>query len=81
MPARARRAALGVAGVLGLVLTFIAAKRIGVDNVVANIVRSDLTWVLVATALMCASLFLRASSWFAIARSALADRARCGAAT
>lgn len=67
----ARRAALGVAGVLGAVLTFIAAKRIGVDTVVANVVRSDLTWVLVATALMCASLFLRASSWFSISRSAL----------
>ncbi len=67
----ARRAALGLAGVLGLVLTFIAAKRVGVDTVVTNIVRSDLTWVLVATALMCASLFLRANSWFAIARSAL----------
>ena len=67
----ARRMALGLAGVLGLALTFIAAKRVGVDNVVTNIVRSDLTWVLVATALMCGSLFLRASSWFAIARSAL----------
>jgi phosphatidylinositol alpha-mannosyltransferase len=67
----ARRIALGVAGALGVVLTLVAAKRVGVDNVVTNIVRSDLTWVLVATALMCASLFLRASSWFAIARSAL----------
>jgi phosphatidylinositol alpha-mannosyltransferase len=67
----ARRLALAVAGILGIVLTFIAAKRIGVDNVVSNVVRSDLGWVLVATALMCASLFLRATSWFAIARSAL----------
>ncbi len=67
----ARRAALGLAGVLGAALTFIAAKRIGVDTVVANIVRSDLTWVLIATALMFASLFLRATSWFSIARSAL----------
>ena len=67
----ARRAALGVAAALGVVLSFIAARRIGVDTVVANVVRSDLTWVLVATALMCASLFLRASSWFSIARSAL----------
>ncbi len=67
----ARRLALAVAGILGIVLTFIAAQRIGVDNVVENIVRSDATWVLVATALMCASLFLRANSWFSIARSAL----------
>ncbi|MGH2951215.1 MAG: lysylphosphatidylglycerol synthase transmembrane domain-containing protein, partial [Solirubrobacterales bacterium] len=67
----ARRVAIGVAGVLGLVLTLIAARRIGVDNVVTNIVRSDITWVLIATGLMVASLFLRAGSWYAIARAAL----------
>jgi phosphatidylinositol alpha-mannosyltransferase len=49
----------------------IAANRIGLDSVVQSIVRSDLAWVLVATALMVASLFLRAASWYAIARSAL----------
>jgi phosphatidylinositol alpha-mannosyltransferase len=70
----ARRIGLGVAGLIGLVLTFIAARRIGVDNVVASIVRSDAKWVLVATALMMASLFLRAGSWLAIARAALPDR-------
>jgi phosphatidylinositol alpha-mannosyltransferase len=67
----ARRLGLGVAGIVGAGLTFIAAQRIGVDRVVANIVRSDITWVLVATALMMASMFLRAQSWYAIARSAL----------
>ena len=67
----ARRVGLGIAGLVGAGLTFIAAQRIGVDQVVENVVRSDLTWVLVATALMVASLFLRASSWYAIARSAL----------
>jgi phosphatidyl-myo-inositol alpha-mannosyltransferase len=67
----ARRVALGGAGLLGLILTFIAAQRIGVDEVVTNIVRSDATWLLVATGLMVASLLLRATSWYAIARSAL----------
>lgn len=67
----ARRIALGVAGVAGVGLSFIAAQRIGIDQVVRNIVRSDMTWVLVATALMCLSLFLRANSWYSIARSAL----------
>ena len=39
---------------------------------VANaVVRSDLNWVLAATALMVASMLLRAESWHAIARSAL----------
>lgn len=66
-----RRIGLGVAGLLGAGLTAIAAQRIGVDSVIASVVRSDLTWVLVAVALMTASLFLRAASWFAIARSAL----------
>jgi phosphatidylinositol alpha-mannosyltransferase len=67
----ARRVALGAAGVVGIGLTFIAARRIGAQDVVTNIVRSDATWVLVATGLMIASLFLRAASWFSIARAAL----------
>ena len=70
----ARRIGLGVAAIVGVGLTFIAAQRIGIDRVVTNIVRSDATWVLVATALMMASMFLRASSWFAIAKSALPSR-------
>jgi phosphatidyl-myo-inositol alpha-mannosyltransferase len=67
----ARRIGLVVAGIVGAGLTFIAAQRIGVDRVVTNIVRSDMTWVLVATALMIASMFLRAQSWYSIARSAM----------
>jgi phosphatidylinositol alpha-mannosyltransferase len=67
----ARRVALGAAAALGVGLSAIAANRIGLDNVIESIVRSDLSWVLVATALMVASLFMRAASWFSIARSAL----------
>jgi phosphatidylinositol alpha-mannosyltransferase len=67
----ARRVALGVAAVLGIVLTFIAAQRIGVDKVVESIVRSDMSWVLVATGLMTAAMLARAFAWYAIARSAL----------
>jgi len=70
----ARRAGLGVAGALGLGLTALAAQKIGVDNVLASIVRSDLTWVLVACALMAASLFFRAASWYGIVRAALPNR-------
>lgn len=70
----ARRAGLGVAGVLGVGLTALAAQKIGVDNVVASIVRSDLTWVLVACALMALSLFFRAASWYGIVRAALPNR-------
>ncbi|HEY7949720.1 MAG TPA: glycosyltransferase [Solirubrobacterales bacterium] len=70
----ARRIGLGAAGVLGVGLTALAAQKIGVDNVVASIVRSDLTWVLVACALMALSLFFRAASWYWIVRAALPRR-------
>jgi phosphatidylinositol alpha-mannosyltransferase len=67
----ARRAGLGAAGVLGVGLTALAAQKIGVDKVVESIVRSDLTWVLVACGLMALSLFFRAASWYWIVRAAL----------
>ncbi len=66
-----RRLGLGVAGAAGVGLTAIAAQKIGVDSVLTSIVRSDLSWVLFAVALMMFSMFLRAGSWFSIARSAL----------
>jgi phosphatidylinositol alpha-mannosyltransferase len=70
----ARRVGLGVAGLLGVGLTALAARRIGVDNVVESIVRSDFTWVLIASALMALSLFFRAASWYWIVRAALPNR-------
>ncbi|MDQ2629620.1 MAG: lysylphosphatidylglycerol synthase domain-containing protein [Actinomycetota bacterium] len=70
----ARRVGLGVAGALGVGLTLLAAQKIGVDKVVESIVRSNLTWVLIACALMASSLFFRAASWYWIARAALPNR-------
>jgi phosphatidyl-myo-inositol alpha-mannosyltransferase len=70
----ARRVGLGVAGVMGVGLTLLAAQKIGIDNVVESIVRSNLTWVLIACALMATSLFFRAASWYWIARAALPNR-------
>jgi phosphatidylinositol alpha-mannosyltransferase len=67
----ARRIGLTAAGVLGIGLTALAAQKIGVDKVVESIVRSDLSWVLVACALMALSLFFRAASWYWIVRAAL----------
>jgi phosphatidylinositol alpha-mannosyltransferase len=67
----ARRVGLTAAGVIGIGLTALAAQKIGVDKVVESIVRSDLTWVLVACALMALSLFFRAASWYWIVRAAL----------
>ena len=59
---------------LGVGLTALAAHKIGLQNVVASIVRSDLGWVLIATGLMMSSMFMRAVSWLAIARAALPRR-------
>jgi phosphatidylinositol alpha-mannosyltransferase len=70
----ARRLGLAVAGIMGVGLTLLAAQKIGVDNVVESIVRSNLTWVLIACALMASSLFFRAASWYWIARAALPNR-------
>jgi phosphatidylinositol alpha-mannosyltransferase len=70
----ARRAGLAIAGALGLGLTALAARKIGVDNVVESIVRSDISWVLIASALMAFSLFVRAASWYWIVRAALPNR-------
>ncbi len=67
----ARRIGLTAAGVIGVGLTALAAQKIGVDKVVESIVRSDLTWVLVACALMALSLFFRAASWYWIVCAAL----------
>ena len=70
----ARRLGLAVAGLMGVGLTLLAAQKIGIDNVVESIVRSNLTWVLIACALMASSLFFRAASWYWIARAALPNR-------
>jgi len=70
----ARRIGLGAAGVAGVGLTALAAQKIGVDKVVESIVRSDLSWVVVACALMAASLFFRAASWYWIVGAALPNR-------
>jgi phosphatidyl-myo-inositol alpha-mannosyltransferase len=70
----ARRLGLGIAGVLGIGLTALAAQKIGVDNVISSIVRSDFTWVLIACGLMGLSLFFRAASWHGIVRAALPNR-------
>jgi phosphatidylinositol alpha-mannosyltransferase len=70
----ARRLGLGIAAALGLGLTALAARRIGVGDAAESAINSDLTWVLIATGLMIAAMFSRAASWVAIARAALPTR-------
>jgi phosphatidylinositol alpha-mannosyltransferase len=67
----ARKAGVAVASILGLGLTALAARRIGVGQVANSIIDSDLKWVLIACALMVAAMFARAASWIAITRAAL----------
>jgi phosphatidylinositol alpha-mannosyltransferase len=57
-------AAVGIGG-------YLAVQRIGWHAIAGSIVRSSPTWVLLAIALMCLSMVLRASSWHAILRAAL----------
>ncbi len=70
----ARQVGLGVAAALGLGLSALAAQKIGLQNVVGSIVRSDVGWVLIATGLMMCAMVMRAVSWLAIARAALPRR-------
>jgi phosphatidyl-myo-inositol alpha-mannosyltransferase len=69
-----RRVALWVAGLMAIGTTALAANKIGLDQVAESFVRSKPGWVLIALALMMASMFVRAASWYAIARSALPAR-------
>jgi phosphatidyl-myo-inositol alpha-mannosyltransferase len=72
--AGARRAALGISAVIGLLLAFLALRRVGFDNVVSTLVRSSPAWVLISLALFSTSMILRAISWYEIVRAALPDR-------
>ena len=72
--AGARRAALGVSAIVGVLLAFLALRRIGFENVVTTLVRSSPSWVLIALALFSLSMVLRAVSWFHILKAALPDR-------
>ena len=67
----ARRVGLAGAGLLGVGLTVLAARRIGFDSVVESAVRSNFAWILIAFGLMCSSMFFRAGAWFLAARAAL----------
>ena len=74
MLAGARRAALGLSAVLGVLLALLALRHVGLENVVSTLVRSSPSWVLIALALFSTSMVLRAVSWYAIVRAALPDR-------
>jgi phosphatidyl-myo-inositol alpha-mannosyltransferase len=66
-----RRALVGVGAVGGLGLAALALQRIGIESIGRALLAATPVWVLVAFALMCASMLLRAESWHAILRAAL----------
>ena len=68
-----RRAGLAAAGVAGTGLAALALDRIGFDSIGHTLVSSSPSWVLLALALMCASMVLRAVSWRAILAAALTE--------
>jgi phosphatidylinositol alpha-mannosyltransferase len=68
-----RRALLGGATLATAVGSYLAVQHIGLDRIGDTLVRSSPAWVLVALALMCASMLLRAVSWHAILKAALPD--------
>ncbi len=70
--ARTARRVLVAAGVAaGAGLTILALQRLGIESIGRAIVAATPIWVLVAFALMCASMLLRAEAWNAILRAAL----------
>jgi phosphatidylinositol alpha-mannosyltransferase len=72
--AGARRVALGLSAVIGVLLAFLALRRVGFENVFTTLVHSSPIWVLIALGLFSTSMILRAGSWFHILRAALPDR-------
>src|SRR3954451_18502881 len=67
----ARRAVGGAGAVAALGGGWLAVQRIGWNSVAASVLKSSPACVLLAIALMCVSMVLRAVSWHAILRAAL----------
>jgi phosphatidyl-myo-inositol alpha-mannosyltransferase len=68
----ARRVVVTAGAVAGAGLAMLAVQRLGIESTGRAIVAATPVWVLVAFALMCASMLLRAEAWHAILRAALA---------
>jgi phosphatidyl-myo-inositol alpha-mannosyltransferase len=71
----ARRLALLVVSLGGIVLAWLALQKIGVGNIVSALVNSSPTFVLLGLGVMCSAMAMRAVSWHAILQAAL-PRAR-----
>ena len=67
----ARRAAVVGCAALGVGLTALALNHIGLKPIGNALLAATPVWVLVAFALMCASMLIRAEAWHAVLRAAL----------
>ncbi|HYN91957.1 MAG TPA: flippase-like domain-containing protein [Thermoleophilaceae bacterium] len=67
----ARRVLVGGGVAAGVGLTALALQRLGIESIGRAVVAATPVWVLVAFALMCTSMLLRAEAWHAILRAAL----------
>jgi phosphatidyl-myo-inositol alpha-mannosyltransferase len=66
-----RRAGLAAISLGGAVLALMALQKIGLSSIAAALLHSSPAFVLIALAIMCASMVLRAFSWYAILRAAI----------
>ena len=67
----ARRAAVLGAAAGGVGLAALALDRLGIESIGRAVVAATPVWVLVAFALMCLSMLIRAEAWHAILRAAM----------
>jgi phosphatidyl-myo-inositol alpha-mannosyltransferase len=70
----ARRLALVLSALSGLMLAYLAFQHIDFDRVLSTLVHSSPSWVLLALALFSLSMVLRAVAWDRIVRAALPNR-------
>jgi phosphatidylinositol alpha-mannosyltransferase len=68
---RLRQVLLPAGAIAGVGLATLAFERIGLHSIALALVAATPVWVLVAFALMCTSMLLRAEAWHAILRAAL----------
>ncbi|MBX5468955.1 MAG: flippase-like domain-containing protein [Thermoleophilaceae bacterium] len=67
----ARRVGVAAGGAAAVGLGALALQRIGLQSIADALIAATPTWVLLALALMCGSMLLRAEAWHAVLRAAL----------
>ena len=71
--AAARKAGIGLTGLVVALLALLALRRIGLDQIGDSLLRATPTWVLLGLGLMCGSMIVRGVAWHAILTAALPE--------